>query len=232
MSLNILDQQLRMSERLRIALMQEEFPIPTAPAEMPLLGRLIAEPITNGYSPVCPTFETGSWVLGLDALTEHGFDPRGRKPAPRHDPDLDGNELSDGDILVSRSNTRERVGQAGLYNGEPPNCFYPDLMMRIRVDLNKIRPEYLDLFLRSEFARRFLQSRAGGTSGSMVKIKERDLRQLPVALPAPDEQEITVTRIRSASMLVSNVKSQICKAHRVKQSLLQNLLTGKVRLKT
>jgi type I restriction enzyme S subunit len=170
-------------------------------------------------------------VLGLDALTEHGFNPNGRKPAPVDDPKLAGNELVMDDILISRSNTRERVGYAGIYQGDPTPCFYPDLMMRVRVDHAKIRPHYLDILLQSEFARRFFQSRAGGTSGSMVKIKERDVRQLPVILPDVDEQDIVIERFKTGAELIAALKSQLTAARRVKQSLLQNLLTGKIRLK-
>ena len=104
-------------------------------------------------------------------------------------------------------------------------------MMRVRVDHAKIRPHYLDLLLQSEFARRFFQSRAGGTSGSMVKIKERDVRQMPVILPCGDEQDIVVERFKAGAILIAALRTQITAARLVKQSLLQNLLTGKIRLK-
>ena len=170
-------------------------------------------------------------MLGLDALSAHGFNPEGRKPAPNDDPKLAGNELQVNDILISRSNTRERVGYAGLYEGNPTPCFYPDLMVRVRVNHTKIRPHYVDLLLQSEFARRYFQSRAGGTSGSMVKIKERDVRQMPVILPDSDEQDIVIERFSAGAQLIAALRAQLTAARRVKQSLLQNLLTGKIRLK-
>ena len=226
-----LEEQIRKAERVKKALMQNAFPYESDSTGLPTIKGLIVAPVTNGYSPVCPGYETGRWVLGLDALTVHGFNPEGRKPAPNDDPKLLGNELQDNDILISRSNTRERVGYAGLYEGNPTPCFYPDLMMRVRVDHAKIRPRYLDLLLQSEFARRFFQSRAGGTSGSMVKIKERDVRQMPVILPCGDEQDIVVERFKAGAILIAALRTQITAARRVKQSLLQNLLTGKIRLK-
>lgn len=226
-----IEEQIRKAERVKKALMQSAFPFEAETSGLPTINSLIVAPVTNGYSPVCPDYETGRWVLGLDALTEHGFNPNGRKPAPVDDPKLAGNELVMDDILISRSNTRERVGYAGIYQGDPTPCFYPDLMMRVRVDHAKIRPHYLDILLQSEFARRFFQSRAGGTSGSMVKIKERDVRQLPVILPDVDEQDIVIERFKTGAELIAALKSQLTAARRVKQSLLQNLLTGKIRLK-
>jgi len=226
-----IEEQIRKAERVRKAVLQSTFPYQRDTTGLPTINGLIVAPVKNGYSPVCPDYETGRWVLGLDALTENGFNPEGRKPAPVDDPKLAGNELEDNDILISRSNTRERVGFAGLYQGHPTPCFYPDLMMRVRVDDAKIRPHYLDLLLQSEFARRFFQSRAGGTSGSMVKIKERDVRQMPVILPDIDKQEIIIERFKAGTQLIAALKSQLTAARRVKQSLLQNLLTGKIRLK-
>jgi len=225
-----IEEEIRKAERVKKALMQAAFPFEAETSGLRTINSLIVAPVTNGYSPVCPDYETGRWVLGLDALTEHGFNPDGRKPAPVDDPKLVGNELVVNDILISRSNTRERVGYAGIYQGDPTPCFYPDLMMRVRVDHTKIRPHYLDLLLQSEFARRFFQSRAGGTSGSMVKIKERDVRQMPVILPDVDEQDIVIERFKAGAALIASLKSQLLAARRVKQSLLQNLLTGKIRL--
>jgi len=226
-----LEEQYRKAERVKKALMQSAFPYKRETIGLPTINSLIIAPVTNGYSPVCPDYETGRWVLGLDALTANGFDPAGRKPAPNDDPKLAGNELQENDVLISRSNTRERVGYAGLYQGNPSPCFYPDLMMRVKVDHAKIRPRYLDLLLQSEFSRRFFQSRAGGTSGSMVKIKERDVRQMPVILPCVDSQDVLVERFNSVTALIAALGTQLTAARRVKQSLLQNLLTGKVRLK-
>lgn len=226
-----LEEQIRKAERVKKALMQSAFPYKRDADGLPAINSLIVAAITNGYSPVCPDYETGRWLLSLDALTAHGFNPEGRKPAPTDDPKLFGNELQEGDILISRSNTRERVGYAGLYEGNPAPCFYPDLMMRVRVDHEKVRPQFLDLLLQSEFARRFFQSRAGGTSGSMVKIKERDVRQMPVVLPCVDEQDVVVERFKAGAQLIADLRAQLTAARRLKQSLLQNLLTGKIRLK-
>src|SRR5262249_37877487 len=112
-----LEEQIRKSERMKRALMQSVFPNDRYTTGLPTINSLIVAPVTNGYSPVCPDYETGRWVLSLDALTVHGFNPEGRKPAPNDDPKLLGNELLENDILISRSNTRERVGYAGLYEG-------------------------------------------------------------------------------------------------------------------
>src|ERR1041384_567721 len=96
------------------------------------LGELLREPIRNGYSPNCPSHPTGKWILHLGAVTPHGYNPVAVKPAPLEDPRVDATLLEVGDLLVSRSNTRERVGLAGVYSGSPAPCGNPDLLMRVR----------------------------------------------------------------------------------------------------
>src|SRR5579863_3321043 len=74
------------------------------------LGQCLREPIRNGYSPVCPSAPTGKWLLHVGAVTFDGFNPAAVKPAPLKDPRVDACLIASGDLLVSRSNTRERVG--------------------------------------------------------------------------------------------------------------------------
>jgi type I restriction enzyme S subunit len=154
------------------------------------LEDLLTEPIRNGYSPVCGDTPTGRWVLGLGALGAAGLDARRVKPAPVGDASVERSTLRPGDFLMSRSNTRDKVGRAVMWRGEIEDCSYPDLMMRFRVDGTLIDPDYLEGFLRSIPARRHLESSASGTSGSMVKITRRAIETLPVPLPPIEEQRI------------------------------------------
>ncbi|MBK5966184.1 hypothetical protein CCR95_19380 [Thiocystis minor] len=191
---------------------------------------LVSEKIRNGYSPTCPQDPTGAWVLSLDALNDDGFNPEGIKPAPIEDEGLLPFRLIADDILVSRSNTPELVGRSGRYAGRPDIAYYPDLMMRVRVDRALISPAFAEMLLQSTNARRWLKSRASGTSGSMVKIKRRDIMSLPILLPLPDQQNEIVGAVAAAKEAVTASEMRASALQQIKKSLLQNLLTGKIRL--
>jgi type I restriction enzyme, S subunit len=193
-------------------------------------GTLVREKIRNGYSPSCPQDPTGAWVLSLDALNDDGFNPDGIKPAPVGDDGLLPFRLEVDDILISRSNTPELVGRSGRYVGQPEVAYYPDLMMRIRVNHALVTPAFAELLLRGLKARRWLKSRASGTSGSMVKIKRRDIMSLPVLLPSPERQAEIVSVIFAAQDASLAVENKLLSLQQVKKSLLQNLLTGKIRI--
>lgn len=90
---------------------------------------------------------------------------------------------------MSRSNTREKVGQASLYKGGLNNCIYPDLMMRFRIDKSLSSIDYIDHYLRSPIAQNYFASRAAGSNLSMVKITKSILKELPIYTPLLQEQK-------------------------------------------
>lgn len=223
--------ELEATQEMRRALTKDLLTRPSGDSwQQTTFAKLVREKIRNGYSPTCPQDPTGAWVLSLDALKDDGFNPEGIKPAPVEDQGLLPFRLETDDILVSRSNTPELVGRAGRYVGIPETVYYPDLMMRIRVDKDIVSPVFAELLLRFSTSRRWLKSRASGTSGSMVKIKRRDILSIPVSLPSPDRQVEIVTAITVANDAVLAVENKMKALQEVKKSLLQNLLTGKIHI--
>lgn len=153
------------------------------------LGELLEAKPRNGYSPVCLELPTGKWVLGLSALDGRGLDLSGAKPAPANDPLVDKFVLRPGDFLISRSNTFDKVGRVGVFRGGLKNCSYPDLMMRFRPNAEKVNPRYLETYLKSDAAIKFIRQHATGTSGSMKKINQATVESIPVVMPSIEEQE-------------------------------------------
>ena len=175
------------------------------------LKKLLTQDIKNGYSPICPDDPNGSWILSLGNLTENGFDPTQAKPAPKGDSRVKDFLLEPGDFLISRSNTLDKVGRSMLFRGEIENCSYPDLLMRFRVDETLVINEYLEGYLRSSMVRKYIQSCASGTSGSMVKINKTTVEKIPVVLPPHPEQ-------RAIANLLSTWNEAIEKTERLIQA--------------
>lgn len=196
------------------------------------LGDLVREPVRNGYSPNCPNRPTGRWVLSLSAVTSDGYRPTGVKPAPLDDPKVLETQLVPGDILVSRSNTRNLVGLAGVYDGTPANCSYPDLLMRVRIDSSKANPDYVLAVLLSGGSRSYFAQTSRGTSGSMKKIDREILENLPVPLPTPDDQDAIVRVSDSFGRRIRQETVLLKRAVQLKKALSQALLTVRVPVAT
>lgn len=191
------------------------------------LKDLIIKEIRNGYSPVCVEKPTGMWVLGLGALTDNGLDVTQIKAITLVD--FKKNFLlENGDFLVSRSNTLDKVGRSLLYRGEIKNCLYPDLMMKFRVDSNKVYPEFLEVFLKSEFVVKYFQRCAAGTSGSMVKITKKVLEKLEVPLLEFKQQQKIATILKKWDEAISLTEQLIEKKRKYKEILISSLLTKKI----
>ncbi|WP_327431906.1 restriction endonuclease subunit S [Streptomyces sp. NBC_01236] len=159
--------------------------------EVPL-GSLLTQKPKNGYSPKDVPDWTGLQALGLGCLSATGLAPVQLKNVP--DTALARRSLlTDGDLLMSRANTRELVGLVGrfTYAGHP--CIYPDLMMRLRPDEARCLSSYLEIVLRSNRVRRDVRAGARGTSDSMVKIGAPLVEGLEIPLPRIEEQRQIVT---------------------------------------
>lgn len=158
---------------------------------MKKLNHFLSTSVKNGYSPVCTDKPTSKIVLGLGALTGSGLDLSQIKWVPESNEQSDKFPIEPGDFLVSRSNTLDRVGRAALYRGGLLNCSYPDLMMKFRVDEEKILPDFMELILQSEPARKHFMRCASGTSSTMAKITKSVVESLKIPnFPVSQQKDI------------------------------------------
>ncbi len=189
----------------------------------------LSEKPKNGYSPKEAGEWTGCQMLGLGCLTGVGFEPSQLKNAPFADARLDSVMLSDGDLLMSRANTRQLVGLVGVYSDVGTPCAYPDLMMRLKPTV-ETSAQYLQFFLRSPRLRRQIQAHAVGKSESMVKISGRIVRDLVVAMPDRQEQARILDALSAASTNLDSESKAVSALRDLKFGLMDDLLTGRVRV--
>jgi type I restriction enzyme, S subunit len=192
-----------------------------------ILKELLDGSVQNGHSPLPVNEITGTWVLGLGALTISGLDLSKKKSVEIDELTLEKKLLSHGDFLISRSNTREKVGMASLFKGGLDSCIYPDLMMRFRVNTDKINIGYLDHFLRSPSVQCYFSIKAAGTSGSMVKITKATVEKLPVFLPALEEQKAIADILSTWDEAIEKTEQLIKLKERQLTSFIHRLIHGK-----
>jgi type I restriction enzyme S subunit len=193
------------------------------------LDKWLKQPPKNGYSPQEAGSWTGKLMLGLGCLTVNGFVPSQIKNAPLEDRRVDAALLNDGDLLMSRSNTRDLVGLAGVYSSVGAPCAYPDLMMRL-VPTEETSARFLELVLRSSYVRKQIQAAASGTSDSMAKINSTIVRNLRVAMPKRPEQDTILERVEPLGERLALEAQRLKVLVNVKAGLTDDLLTGRVRV--
>lgn len=197
--------------------------------EVASVSSVLTQPPKNGYSPVESSSWNGMYMLGLGCLTFEGFRPNQLKYAPKADRKIEAALLTQGDFLISRSNTRSLVGLVGIFIdvGEP--CIYPDLMVRLRFGA-EVSADYMEQVFMSPVIRRQIENAATGTSGSMVKISAAAIKNFLFSKPPLEEQLTILPIIQSKSEDIQNSRAYLIKLYSLKTSLMQDLLTGKKRV--
>ncbi|MCX5817535.1 MAG: N-6 DNA methylase [Proteobacteria bacterium] len=167
------------------------------------LGEVIEGKPKNGYSGSPVDSPTNLKVLSLSATTLGTMDLSKSKFLDEDIP-LDAPcRCRRGDIYLQRGNTKELVGTAALFDVDEPNYIYPDLMIRVRANEEKIRSRYLLTVLQSAPVRVYVTRNAVGAVGSMPKINQAIVESIPIPLPPLATQQAIVAEIEAEQTLVA-----------------------------
>lgn len=188
--------------------------------------------IEQGWSPAPAEIveEDGWFVLSLSAVKNGKFVKLSKKP-------IDANEnipmqltLKVGDLLMTRSNTRELVGDVCLVDSDCPKTIFSDLIYRISLN-NTLLPCYAIFLLQSAFIRQQIQESARGSSGTMPKISHKSIKNLNIYLPSlPKQREISDflrNKCNNIDTCIQEKERLIKKLTAYKKSLIYEVVTGK-----
>jgi len=202
--------------------------------EMPLFGRLL-ERIEQGWSPVAAEGELAldQWaVLTLSAVRRGVFNPAAIKPVSMTANVPLGIEVSEGDVLLTRSNTRDRVGDVCIVRVPRPKTILCDLIYRLEVRAGAVYPEFLVYQLLSRIGRGQIERDARGSSGTMPKIAQGHIKAWRILLPPMDEQQRIVESIHSRSApvdtAISRLEREIELLREYRTRLVADVVTGKL----
>jgi type I restriction enzyme, S subunit len=137
-------------------------------------------------------------ILKLSAISKGEFFRHENKALQQADTEvIHAHSLRKGDVLITRGNTPQLVGDVCTVPQDEPNLLLPDLIYRLTVRESEIVPEFLSAFLITPQARSQIQADARGSSGSMVKISQGHVLDWYIPLPPKLEQQAIVDAIES-----------------------------------
>ncbi|MCU9958493.1 restriction endonuclease subunit S [Burkholderia sp. BKH01] len=196
--------------------------------------RFVIEALEQGWSPQCNNYPADGeqWgVMKVGCVNGDRFDASENKALPEDLDPLIKYELRNGDILVSRANTKELLGSAALVANVRPRLLLCDKLYRMKAAA-LVDADYLVRFLRSSIARYHYERHATGTSGSMQNIGQDTLKNVPFPLPPKAEQKRISEYLNDVD---SDISLQIKKAGKVieklkeyRSALVTNAVTGKI----
>ena len=146
--------------------------------------------------------------------------------------DLNKNDLlRENDLLFNTRNTLELVGKVAIWKKEKPVAYYNSNLLRITCNLQFISSnDYMNLVFNSYYGLSQLRSFAIGTT-SVAAIYNRDLLKFKVLLPPLPEQQKIASVLSTIDKEISILQSQLSTLKQQKKGLMQQLLTGKRRVK-
>jgi type I restriction enzyme S subunit len=191
------------------------------------VGGLLRERMRNGRSDrAAADSEIGTRALTLTAVTKNAFTEENTKQTITTAERAAGLWLEPGDIFVQRANTPELVGTTARYSGKREWAIFPDLLIRLRPDENKIDGRFLTAALRSEAGHNQLRRMAKGLAGSMPKIDQTAVASVTVPLPELDEQRRIIERIELTADAADNQRSALARTNNRVASLRRSLLAA------
>jgi type I restriction enzyme S subunit len=151
-------------------------------------------------------------VLKVSAIRDGWFDPDEVKTLAPGTAMPSSAIVQDGDLLVSRANTSERVGWACIVEGAAPGTYLCDKTWRLSVKPSLVRPRVLMALLGLEDARRQIEASATGSSASMKNISQPKLLSIELDVPTPSDQELLMaldSRLSAASSQLATATAAV-----------------------
>ena len=138
-------------------------------------------------------------------------------------------KLEKGDILFNRTNSLDLVGKVGVFELDGDYVF-ASYLIKVKVSKDN-NPCFVNYALNSYPIQCSLRSKAT-PAVSQANINSKSLRNTSIIIPTnKKEQDEIVSRINNVENEIINKQNKIAVLERLKKSLMQNLLTGRVRVK-
>jgi len=136
-------------------------------------------------------------------------------------------KLNKGDILFNRTNSLDLVGKIGIFELEG-NYVFASYLIRIKANREN-NPMYINYYLNSYRGQCSLRAKAT-PAVSQANINSKSLRNTFIPRPPKVEQDNIVKILNRLDIQKMTLRNKITTLQRLKKSLMQNLLTGKVRV--
>ena len=181
------------------------------------LGKMLSKKAAEGRSPYFYLGNrNGQWdYVDTSELQLMDFDDRERQKF----------NLSVGDILVCEGG---EVGRTCLWRGEVENCYYQKAIHRLRPISQQYVSSLFPRFMRWAVRVGLLSDFTSQTS--IAHLTQEKLAIVPIMMPSLPEQSRLDNVVNGLDDDLRNLANQLYKLTSLKTALMQDLLTGKVRV--
>jgi type I restriction enzyme S subunit len=193
--------------------------------------RSLIEDIHYGTSVKCTTVSRGIPILRIPNVIKGTINLEDLKYAELSDQDLNRFILTEGDLIFVRTNGNpDYVGRCAVYHNLDGNHGFASYLIRVRIDIEKMNPHFLRLQLSLPMMKIQMRNHAK-TSAGQYNINTEGLKSLKVVVPPLQIQNKITSIISSIENVEEIYRHEKTHAGNMKKSIMQKILTGKIRVK-
>jgi type I restriction enzyme S subunit len=143
--------------------------------------------------------------------------------------EIDRYALCPGDVLMTEGGDFDKLGRGTVWKGQISPCLHQNHVFRVRPLSADLNSDYLSHLTASAYGRNYFLMCAKQTT-NLASINATQVKAFPLILPSIEEQFAIVGHISAIDNMLTAERLRIHKARSTKTGLMQDLLTGKVRV--
>lgn len=163
-------------------------------------------------------------VRPFNVTTEGDMDFSSVKHIPSSEADRPERQLASGDVVFNNTNSPELVGKTALYQESEPMAF-SNHMTRIRVNPDRLRPEYLALALHQLWREGYFADKCNNHV-SQASISRAVLLESEILLPSLEVQDEFVSDFRQAKGEIDRARNRLATIPALLKKFRQSVLAA------
>jgi type I restriction enzyme S subunit len=142
--------------------------------------------------------------------------------------ELEGRTLEEGDLLVVEGHANpEEIGRCAMATRDVVGLAFQNHLFRLRS--RELNSDFALYWMNSTHVRKYWRQVSSSSSG-LSTINQAKLRKLLVFVPPREEQDLIAERVRAVACRLAEEERTRCKLLLLRQGLMEELLTGRVRV--
>lgn len=172
--------------------------------------------------------EEGAKLYVQENVIHNDFERRGDYLSAEKFEELQSAEVDPGDVLITRSGT---IGKSEVFPNDAQRGILGSSLIRVKVNEDIIRPQYLSQFLADSHVAQS-QIKAMSHGGTRTGLNNKIVKSIQVPVPPIEEQDRISEILKTVEEKIQQEKQHRDDLKDLKRGLMQDLLTGKVRVNT
>lgn len=136
--------------------------------------------------------------------------------------------LKHGEILINRVNSIENLGKCAIVKNLEEDVVFESNIMRLSVNTKLIRPEFLAVWLSTDFIKNYIKNRAK-IAINQSSINQKDVMEMIVPVVPLEEQDCFVKMLDEYTIIRDNLYFTTQRVEKAFKTILEKAFTGEIR---